>query len=105
DHYIDAFIELVEFAVCDEAGHFDQRVFLQIETCHLTVDPHQAVVHKRQLRTFPQCSDDGCDCPSALPYDRKARTGTRVTGLPGLADRRSRPSTGSLATTGRCRFR
>ena len=40
DYVADALVE-----VGDQGSHLDQRIRAEIEAGHLTVDPHQSVVH------------------------------------------------------------
>ena len=46
DHHLDAVAEDVEFSVRHQGCDLDQRVCLEIQTGHLTVDPDQVFVHR-----------------------------------------------------------
>jgi hypothetical protein len=46
DDQVDAGTEHVQVEVGDERGYLDQRVGVEVETGHLTVDPHESFVHE-----------------------------------------------------------
>ena len=57
DNQVETLAEHVEFAVGDQAGDLDQGVALQVEPCHLTVDPHQPVRHPPSLGAMSGVTD------------------------------------------------
>ena len=66
DDDVDALAEHVELEVGDQGRHLDQRVGAEVEAGHLTVDPHQSVVHDRSPYATPALSDDSGSPPSPL---------------------------------------
>ena len=45
DHHVDAVTEDVQIRVGDQRRHLDERVAAEVESGHLTVDPHQKITH------------------------------------------------------------
>ena len=53
DHHVDAVAQHVELGIGDQSGNLDELVLAQIETGHLTVDPHQKITHDAQPSPRP----------------------------------------------------
>ncbi len=56
DDQVKALAQRSERTVGNQAGDLDQGIPLQVEPCHLTVDPHQPVRHPSSLGARPGVS-------------------------------------------------
>jgi hypothetical protein len=50
DDQVDPVVEQRQLGIGDDARDLDQRIALDIESCHLAVDPNQPVVHSNKVK-------------------------------------------------------